>query len=132
MSKYPLGGLSLSSQIKWGNAPEIVFIYVGGDPVKPSKTPEIFNLVLHHDQLPEKLIWPVVGIHCLIVWDIGPNARKIKAVYDAIKLSGAASVTIISRQIDYEKPTEYYDKITGEWVEPCIIKSEINTIEAIA
>ena len=132
MSKYPLGGLSLSSRIKWDNAPEIVFIYVGGDTMQSSKTPGIFNLGLNYDQFPEKLIWPVAGIHCLIVWDIGPGAKQIKSVYDALKLAGAKSIKITSPQINYEKPTEYYDKITGEWVEPCSLKSEINKIEVTA
>ena len=128
MSKYPLGGLSLSTRIKWGNPPDFIFIYVGGEPMNLSKTAAIFNLQLHHEQQPEKLIWPVAGIPCLIIWDIGPSAKQVKAVYDALKLVGAGSVNIISKQINYEKPTEYYEKITGEWAEPCVIKSEINKI----
>jgi hypothetical protein len=106
MSKYPVNGLTLSTQIKWQNKPEIVFLYVGGECLVPSLTKEIFYIALDYSQIPERLIWPVAGIHVLIVWGYGPGADIIKRVYDCVKASGAESVNVTVSE--YETGSKHF------------------------
>lgn len=99
---YPINGYTLDKNIKWGNKPSIVFIYVGGSCLEASKTPGIYYIALEYDQIPEKLKWPVSGIHALIVWGAGPGKDIVKRVYDCIKVAGAASVNITVSLTDYD------------------------------
>lgn len=102
MKEYPVNGYALEKAVKWGNRPEIVFIYVGGSNLEPSKTPGIYYIALEYDQIPEELCWPVANTHSLLVWGAGPGQDIVKRVYDCVKASGAASVNVTVSVTDYD------------------------------
>lgn len=102
MKKYPINGLCLEKKIKWGNPPEVVFIFVGGSNLEASKTNGIYYIALEYDQTPEHLIWPVAGIHALIVWGYGPDYEMVKRVYNCAVLAGAKTVNVTVSNTDYD------------------------------
>lgn len=130
---YPLFGNTLASQMRWGNKPGLVIIGVGGDAMARAKNwqnnTSFAPLVMKYDSLPKQLTWPVKDCVCLIEWDVGPSAEMIKQLIECLEDAGALSIKVMCLFSDYQNPTNFYDKETGQWIETDRAKREITSME---
>lgn len=112
-SKLPPFGKALADRLRLRNSPQVAVVCVGGDAWSAAKRWNMMTnsmaLVLPADIEPGALQWPVAGCVCLVEWQQPAPDKLIIELVRMLLGSGAESVTVWPRWVDYSRPIVEYD-----------------------